>query len=187
MKINAAGGLFSGYRTSGAGGNKAGVSSPLAGRANSDQVTLSKQVLAVVQMQNRLRAIEQANENAKNSPEAQALESMRKAMKTMKACSKIAARIRAGDRVPLKDLRYLMKHDMRAYLLAMAARRPKEDPKKWDSAIPKEKQEHTQAAERAAGETDSVSASPDCEGSSEMSSDGGASGGSGAESSGGDA
>lgn len=183
MKVNAAGGLFRDYRTPGAGGNKAGASSPFAGRANSDQVTLSKHVLAVVQMQNRFRAIEQARENAKNSPEAQALDSMRKTMKIMKVCNKIAARVRAGDRVPLKDLRYLMKHDMRAYVLAMAARKPKEDPKKWESAIPKEKQEHMQLTKHMAGVTEGVSASHGCEGSSEMSPDGG----SGTETSGGDA
>ena len=109
MKINAAGGLSRGYFSSGFGGNKAETSSFLAGRAKSDQVTLSKQALAVVQMQNRIRAIEQAKENAENSPEAQVLDSMQKAMKILKICNKIAARIRAGDRVPLKDLRYLMK------------------------------------------------------------------------------
>ena len=173
MKVNGAGGMFYGYRASGLAGNKAGISSPLAGSAKSDQVTLSKQVLAMVQMQNRLRAIELARENAENSPEAQALDSMRKAMKIQKTCGKIAARIRAGDHVPLKDLRYLMKHDMLAYQMAMASRKPKEDPKKWDSAIPKEPQEKAQAAEPAGGQADSVSASSDSACSSGMSSGGG--------------
>ena len=177
MKVNAAGGLFHSYGASGFGGDKAGVSSPLAGRAKSDQVTLSKQVLAVVQMQNRLRAIEQARENAENSPEAQALDSMRKAMKVMKACNKIAARIRAGDHVPLKDLRYLMKNDPQAYQMAMAARKPKEDPKKWESAIPKEEEQETrQSADHAETQTDGVQASPGCECSSGMSSDSGGTG-----------
>ncbi len=153
MKINAAGGLSRGYFASGSGGNKAETSSSLAGRAKSDQVTLSKQVLAVVQMQNRIRAIEQARENAENSPEAQVLDGMQKAMKILKICNKIAARIRAGDRVPLKDLRYLMKHDSRAYQMAMAARKPKEDPKEWESAIPKEKQEQGPSADYAEGQT----------------------------------
>ena len=142
-------------------------------RASRDQVTLSKQVLAVVQMQNRLRAIEQAREDAKNSPEAQALESMRKALEVMKVCNKIAARIRAGDTVPLKDLRYLMKHDMRAYQLAMASRKPKEDPKKWDSAVPRAEQENRQAAAPAVGAADGAQA---CAGS-ECSSGGPSAGG----------
>lgn len=179
MKVNAAGGLFCGYSASGLGANKTGVLSPLVGRAKSDQVTLSKQVLAVVQMQNRMKVIEQARENAENSPEAQVLDSMRKAMKVLKICNKIAARIRAGDHVPLKDLRYLMKHDPQAYQMALASRKPKEDPKKWESAIPKEEQENEQSAHHTGGQTDGVqtSSGPDC--SSGMSSNGGSSGGSG--------
>lgn len=180
MKVNAAGSLFHGYCASESGGNKAGVSSPLAGRAKSDQVTLSKQVLAVVQMQNRIKAIEQAKENAKNSPEAQVLDSMQKAMKVLKICNKIAARIRAGDNVPLKDLRYLMKNNPQAYQMAMASRKPKEDPKEWESAIPKEEQENGQSADHAGGQADGVQASSGCECSSGMSSDGGSSGGTGA-------
>lgn len=186
MKVNGTGGSFYGYCTSGLAGKKAGVSSPLSGGVKSDQVTLSKQVLAVVQMQNRLRAIEQARENAENSPEVQALDSMRKTLEIMKTCSKIAARIQAGDRVPLKDLRYLMKHDIRAYQMAMASRKPKEDPKKWKSAIPKGAEEDEQSVDRAVGQTDGVSASSGCACSSGMSSDGGASGGTGSEASSGE-
>ena len=185
MKVNGAGGLFYGYRTSGFSGKKTDVLSPLSGGAKSDQVTLSKQVLAVVQMQNRLKAIEQARENAENSPEAQALDTMRKTMEMLKICNKIAARIRAGDQVPLKDLRYLMKHDIRAYQLAMATRTPKENPKKWKSAIPKGEEEYEQWGHRAAKQTDGVSASPGCLCSSGMSSDGGSSDGMGTETGGG--
>lgn len=181
MKVNGTSGLFYGYRTSGSAGKKVGVSSPLSRGAKSDQVTLSKQVLAVVQAQNRFRAIEQARENAENSPEAQALDTLRKTMKIMKICNKIAARIRAGDHVPLKDLRYLMKHDIRSYQMAMAARRPKEDPKKWESAIPKDEEENKQWVDHEAGQADGVSASTGSECSSGMPSDGGASGETGTE------
>ena len=67
---------------------------------------------------------------------------MQKTMEILKICNKIAARIRAGDHVPLKDLRYLMKHDVQAYQMAMVSRKPKEDPKEWESAIPNEEQEY---------------------------------------------
>lgn len=175
MKVNAAGGFFRGYGTSGLKEKNIGVSSPLAGgRAKSDQVTLSKQVFAVVQMQNRLKAIAQAKEDAQNSPEAQALDSMRKMMEIQKACNKIAARIRAGDRVPLKDLRYLIKHDIRAYQMAMASRKPNDDPKEWDSAIPKEDQEREQPTELSIGGTDQVQATSGCEGLSGSSASGAA-------------
>lgn len=56
-------------------------------------------------------------------------------------CAKIAARIRKGDKVPLKDMRYLMKHDARLYVLTMAMRQEKEDPKKWKSVLKNEEQE----------------------------------------------
>lgn len=177
MKINGTGSYFYGYYAPGFGGNQAGTSSPLTSRSNSDQVTLSKQVLAVVQMQNRLRALEQAREDAKNSPEAQALDSMRKAMKVQKTCNKIAARVRAGDHVPLKDLRYLMKHDPLAYQMAISSRKPKEDPKKWDSAIPKEKQENGQQAASSGEASGGMQASSGSEGSSGAASEGGSSGG----------
>lgn len=144
MKINGTGNPFYGCGTSAATGKKTGASALRPSGVKSDQVTLSKQVLAVVQMQNRLKAVEQARENAEQSPEGQMLDSMRKTLEIMKTCGKIAARIRAGDRVPLKDLRYLMKHDIRSYQLAMAARKPKEDPKKWQSAVPKDAEQEEQ-------------------------------------------
>lgn len=184
MKVQRTDGLFYGYRTFGLAGKKAGVSSSLSGGGKSDQVTLSKQVLAVVEMQNRLRAIEQARENAEKSPEAQALDTMRNTMKIMKICNKIAARIRAGDHVPLKDLRYLMKHDIRAYQMAMASRKPKEDPKEWESAVPKGEEENKRWADCSPEQKDGVSATSGCECSSGMSSNGGASGGAGTEGSG---
>lgn len=111
------------------------------------------------------------------SIEAQALDSLRETMEMLKICNKIAARIQAGDNVPLKDLRYLMKHNIRAYQLAMASRKPKEAPKEWESAIPKEEQEREQLADPAVGQTDGVQASSGCESSSSMSSDSGSSGG----------
>ena len=128
----------------GFGGNQARASSPLTSRANSDQVTLSKQVLAVVQMQNRIRALAQAREDAKNSPEAQALDSMRKAMKVQKTCNKIAARIRAGDHVPHEDLRYLMKHDAAGVSDGYGhLRKPKKIPRNGTVLIPKESKKRT--------------------------------------------
>lgn len=179
MKVNGVGVLFNGYCAPGSAGKKAGVSSPLSGRSKSDQVTLSKQVLAVVQLQNRLRAIGQARENAENSPEAQALDSLKKTMEIMKICSKIAARIQAGDHVPLKDLRYLMKHNVRAYQMAMATRKPKEDPKEWKSAIPKGKEEDEPSVERGVGQTEGGSDFSGCPGPSTLSSAGGTSNGAG--------
>ena len=119
VKINAAGGLFRGYSMSGFCGNEAVASTPLPGRAKCDQLTLSKQVLTAIQARNKIRELEQAEKDACSSPEVQMFNSTKKAVKILKICSKIAARIQAGDNVPLKDLQYLMKNNPLAYKMAM--------------------------------------------------------------------
>lgn len=174
MRINAVGGLFRGYCDAGFGGNKAGISSPFEGHAKSDQLTLSKQALSLIQMQSKIREIEQAKENAENCSETHMLESMKKAMDVLKTCSTIAARVRAGDKVPLKDLRYLMDNDPQGYQLAMASRKPKVNPKEWKSAIPEEKQEERKSDGDGSTEVqaDGVQTSPDAEGPIGMSSSG---------------
>lgn len=168
VKINVSGGLFHNYRASGFGENKAETSSLLAGGAKKDRLTLSGQVLAVIQMHNRIREIEQAKENARNSPEAKMLDNMKKAMSVLKTCTRIAARIQAGDKVPLKDLRYLMQHDPQAYHMAMASRKPKENPKECESAVPKGEQDERPAKGDAAGPADGIPVTSDAEGASDI-------------------
>lgn len=73
-------------------------------------------------------------------------------MEVQLRCSKIAARIRAGDKVPLKDQQYLLKNNPDLYNLAMIARRAKEHPKKWDSLVPKENKEESSGESTAAAE-----------------------------------
>ncbi|HIW84680.1 MAG TPA: hypothetical protein H9873_10215 [Candidatus Dorea gallistercoris] len=182
MKINMTGSLFRGYRTSVLGGTGIEAPSSLLGRAKSDQLTISKQVLAMLETQNRIREME---ERLGNSPESQTLDTMSKAMKTLKTCSTIAARIKAGDKVPLKDLQYLMRNDPQAYHLAMAARKPKENPKEWDSAVPKEEQEECRTTRDTLERADGAQASTETEGSSWTSSGGDFSGGTGAGANGG--
>lgn len=145
MKINQVGGFGNAYSPFGAFGSKQN-SSPLSGQVREDRLSLSKQALFLVQKANQIRKMEKAYGNTGESSEEQVLKTLREAMEILKTCSKIAARVKAGDKVPLKDLRYLMKHDMRSYLLAMTMRKPKEDPKVWKSAIPKEDQDEQQAA-----------------------------------------
>ena len=164
MRISGNGGIFGGYRVPGIGNNKTGVTSDLTGRAKSDQVVLSKQVLAVIEIQNRIRQIEQAKEDANNSPEMKQLESMMKFMKTLEACSKIAARIQAGDKVPLKDLQYLMEKDSQMYQMAMASRKPKENPKECKSAIPEEEQAEKKSEGDGEKQTGNVQASTGTDG-----------------------
>ena len=175
VKINAAGGLFRGYSMSGFCGNEAVASTPLPGRAKCDQLTLSKQVLTAIQARNKIRELEQAEKDACSSPEVQMFNSTKKAVKILKICSKIAARIQAGDKVPLKDLQYLMKNNPLAYKMAMASRKPKKDPKECECVVPKERLGEGQSDGDTGGR-----ASSDGEGSFGISSAGGFSGGSGA-------
>lgn len=142
MRVNANGSLFFDYRTAKNTDNKAGISPCLTSRSKNDHLTLSKEVRAIIEAQNRMKQLQEAKKNAENSAEVQMIKQLKKAMDILKACSMIAARVRDGDKVPLKDLQYLMNNDPAGYQLAMAARKPKADPKNWKSAIPKEQQEN---------------------------------------------
>lgn len=53
-------------------------------------------------------------------------------------CMKIAARIRKGDKVPIKDLKYLLKKDPQLYQMAMINKKPNDNPKKWKQLSPDE-------------------------------------------------
>ena len=69
-----------------------------------DRLTLSRQALSILEQRNRenweqaQRRREQAKGQGKN--EEKMLDSLERGLRTMKLCNRIAARIRAGDRVP---------------------------------------------------------------------------------------
>ena len=69
------------------------------------------------------------------SPKEEKKDTLTEAAEARKLCAKIAARIRKGDKVPQKDMRYLFKTDPHLYQMTMIMRREKEDPKKWDSLL----------------------------------------------------
>ena len=60
-------------------------------------------------------------------------------------CLKIATRIQKGDKVPLKDLKYLRDADPKAYMMAIATRQEKRHPKEWKSVL-----DEDEARQRAA-------------------------------------
>lgn len=114
-------------------------SSPLQRTSRADRMSLSRQALAYLEVQNQ-KAQEQARLEAERksggkSEEEQALDLLNKSLKAMKKCEKIAARIMAGDKVPPEDERYLMKNDLEGYRMAIALRKPKKDPKEWKSVL----------------------------------------------------
>lgn len=105
--------------------------------------------------------IAQANEQATATADAQ-----NEQFKTMNRCSKIAANVMSGKKVPLKDLQYLMKHDSKLYQMAMAMRRPPKDDKECDSVFKDGDDESSDSASSAVSDA-SASSSPAAGGSAE--------------------
>lgn len=105
--------------------------------------------------------IAQANEQATATADAQ-----NEQFKTMNRCSKIAANVMSGKKVPLKDLQYLMKHDSKLYQMAMAMRRPPKDDKECDSVLKDGDDESSDSASSAVSDA-SASSSPAAGGSAE--------------------
>ena len=64
--------------------------------------------------------------------------------------------------MPPQDEKFLLENDPAGYQLAMAARKPKKDPKEWDSVLEEEKKE---SASGVSGTGDCAEASPSAEGS----------------------
>lgn len=108
--------------------------------------------------------IAQANEQATATADAQ-----NEQFKTMNRCSKIAANVMSGKKVPLKDLQYLMKHDSKLYQMAMAMRRPPKDDKECDSVLKDGDDESSDSASStdSAASDASASSSPAAGGSAE--------------------
>ena len=79
-------------------------------------------------------------------------DAMSKQLKMRMKCVEIARRIMQGKKVPLKDERYLMENDPKAYQLAMAFRKPpKKDEKECKSVLDDEDEEsETSGGEEAA-------------------------------------
>lgn len=126
-----------------------------------DQLKLSQQALDFLRQQRQKTAEKKSALELLLRPQQEEEDSQIKAMKEAaeiaKKCAKIASHLRKGDQVPLKDLRYLMKHDAKLYVLTMAMRQEKEDPKKWKSEL-KPEDEQNQTAVSGAGASQAESA-----------------------------
>ena len=93
------------------------------------------------------------------------LDLLRQGLKVLELCQKIAASIMKGDKVPPKDLKFLMENDPDGYRLAMAMRRHKEDPEEVDSVLEDENKGGGSTEGTGGGETPSVGFSGPAEGS----------------------
>ena len=101
-------------------------------RLQRDRVSISSQVLHMLEEQNR-QAMEQAQQKDRAGKDK--LDVLEKSLRELRNCQKIFARVRAGDKVPEEDLRYLMVKDPAGYRLAMATRKPKKNPEEHDSVL----------------------------------------------------
>lgn len=133
---------------SSAKGEKSGQSARLSLKKpmQADRLALSQRAVNMLEEWTRQEAQERAKrqkdrmagkEEASGSP----LDAAVKTLKAMQQCQKIAARIRAGDKVPPEDEKFLQENDPAGYQLAIASRKPKKDPKEWDSVLEDEKKD----------------------------------------------
>ena len=75
-----------------------------------------------------------------NKEEKNDYDSMTKTQKIILQCAKIAAQIKKGNKVSIKDLQFLLKHDHQLYMLAMVSKQPNDNPKRVDRISKEEKE-----------------------------------------------
>lgn len=80
--------------------------------------------------QNELSFLEEQLKNAKEQGEA-----VEDSFEAFGKCLTIAQRISRGDKVPLKDMKYLMEHEPDLYKQAIMLRQPNDKPKEYDSVL----------------------------------------------------
>jgi transglutaminase/protease-like cytokinesis protein 3 len=136
--------------------------------SQTDRVTVSRQALEYLEQLNRQTQAQKKSDQDQDSSTfsdggaSSILDTLSKSLKEMEKCSKIAASIMKGKRVPLEDLQYLMEHDIKGYQLAMAMRRPPEDDKEEKSVLDDEDRQGDTAES-----TSSVESAGSCESASE--------------------
>lgn len=126
----------------------------------SDQLQLSSQAMALLQAQTQNKSQKPTGLIALFRPQEkeESSDAVSEELKKLKLCAEIASRIRRGDKVPPKDLKYLIKHNAKLYMMAMASRQPNDDPKKWDSVLKDEESAESETSAVTEGESPSLSA-----------------------------
>lgn len=143
-------------------------SQPAKSQAGGDKLTISRQAIDYLEEMNRkMWESAQEREARKQSwldgqlsaleTKSKQLDEMDKKLDILNKCQKIAAAIMRGDNVPPEDLAYLMEHDQEGFKMALAMRRPKEDPEECKSVLDDEDKNGAQEA-GGSGEAPSVSA-----------------------------
>ena len=134
-----------------------------------DKLTLSRQAAAFLEEQSRkmwdeVREREQRRQSRMDSaaqPDSGEMDLLRKGLRVLELCRKIAASIIKGNKVPPEDLKYLMENDPDGYRMAMAMRRHNPDPEEEESVLTDEDKNGGSTGETGGGEAPSVeSAAP---------------------------
>ncbi|WP_341300641.1 hypothetical protein MHB44_20410 [Lysinibacillus sp. FSL H8-0500] len=111
-------------------------------QAMDDEKQLKKQQ----EREQELKRQEKIAEQLKRETEAtkKQMEAEKDALKIYMTCLEIARRITAGDKVPMKDHKYLIEHDPALYGKSLTLRISKEDPKEHKQlSEDEEQQQHT--------------------------------------------
>ncbi len=95
-----------------------------------------QQIQLEIQARQEQRRMERGNDGLSELSQAnKMLDTAAEGLRRQNLCAEIAARIRRGDKVPLKDKAFLMKSDPELYRLAMLMRKPKKHPEKCKSVL----------------------------------------------------
>ncbi len=107
------------------------------------------------QLANEKAMLEMQLESAKEQGEA-----IEDSFSTFSKCMTIAHRITKGDKVPLKDMKYLMEHEPDLYKQAILMRQPNPKPKEHKSVLEEEDEQISTEEYSQGGETVPVSELP---------------------------
>ncbi len=108
------------------------------------------------QMENEKAMLEMQLESAKEQSEA-----IEDSFSTFSKCMTIAHRITKGDKVPLKDMKYLMEHEPDLYKQAILMRQPNPKPKEHKSVLEEDdEQVSSEEYSQGGGETPPASEMP---------------------------
>lgn len=107
------------------------------------------------QLENEKAMLQMQLESAKEQSEA-----IEDSFSTFSKCMTIAHRITKGDRVPMKDMKYLAEHEPDLYKQAIMMRQPNPKPKEHKSVLEEEDEQISTEEYSQGGETPSVAEMP---------------------------
>lgn len=101
-----------------------------------DSLDISKESQRKAELARLMEEMKNADKQAEAAGES---------VKVMSRCIKIASRILNGDKVPLKDMKYLQENDPDMFRQAITLRRVNPEPKEYDSVLEDEENETSES------------------------------------------